>query len=274
VSVSLSSQGASVARHVAHLDPSRAAQVLVLDARGAAGGATGRNGGQINPMDCYEFGDSIEENGLEEALAERSFQFAGKDEMLRYVASRGIEADLRMGGQAVNWFTAGERAAGESAHGTCLRHAEQCGDPSCGLSETLDAAAAEERMKSPDLLGAAFLPVGGGVWGGRIVFGLLEDAIERGVTLRTQTLVTSVERADHLTWLVHTERGTIRAPHVVFATNGYTNTLVPELEGEINAYRNQVVITEPAPQQVRMSISLRHGTIGVMLVAWLTGVVF
>ena len=87
------------------------------------------------------------------------------------------------------------------------------------------------------------------------------------MTLRTQTLVTSVERADHLTWLVHTERGTIRAPHVVFATNGYTNTLVPELEGEINAYRNQVVITEPAPQQVRMSISLRHGTIGVMLVA-------
>ena len=241
--------GASIAHHLAQLDPARAAGVLVLDARGAAGGATGRNGGQINPMDCYEFEDSIEDNGLEEALAERAFQFAGKNEMLRYVEERGVEADLRMGGQAVNWFTSGERAAGESAHATCLRNAEQCGDPSCGLSETLDAEEAEERMRSPDLLGAAFLPVGGGVWGGRIVFSLLEDAIERGVTLRTQTLVTSVERADRLTWLVHTERGTVRAPHVVFATNGYTDTLVPELEGDINPYRNQVVITEPAPLQ-------------------------
>ena len=104
-------------------------------------------------------------------------------------------------------------------------------------------------MKSPDMLGAAFLPVGGGVFGGRIVFDLLEDAIERGVTLRTQTLVTSVERADDLAWFVRTERGIVRARHVVFATNGYTDMLVPELEGEINAYRNQVVITEPAAPQ-------------------------
>eukprot|EP01045_Picozoa_sp_COSAG04_P030879 COSAG04_NODE_5518_length_1588_cov_1.196776_1_plen_85_part_10 len=47
--------GASVARHLAQLAPERAAETLVLDARGAAGGATGRNGGQCGPMDCYDF---------------------------------------------------------------------------------------------------------------------------------------------------------------------------------------------------------------------------
>ena len=39
----------------------------------------------------------------------------------------------------------------------------------------------------------------------------------------------------------------VRARHVVFATNAYTGSLVPELEGEINPWRDQVVVTEPVP---------------------------
>ena len=102
-------------------------------------------------------------------------------------------------------------------------------------------------MQSPEFLGAIFQPAGGSIWGAKIVFALLEEAIERGVTLRTQTAVTSVERDGEEHWLVHTDAGdVVRARHVVFATNAYTGSLVPELEGEINPWRDQVVIVSPA----------------------------
>ena len=239
--------GGSVARHLAQLAPQRAAETLVLDARGAAGGATGRNGGQCGPMDCYDFESLAASDGLEEALAERSFQFETMDLVQEYVAEHEVEADLRFGGAGVQWFTNRDRTWGESAHATCLLHAGQCGDPYCARSELLDSAEAEERMKSPDFLGAIFQPAGGSIWGAKIAFALLEEAIEGGVTLRTQTAVTSVERDGEEHWLVHTDAGdVVRARHVVLATNAYTGSLVPELEGEINPWRDQVVIVSPA----------------------------
>jgi glycine/D-amino acid oxidase-like deaminating enzyme len=249
--------GASVARHVAQLEPERAARTLVLDARGAAGGATGRNGGMCAPMDCYDFGSDIERHGLEEALAERAMQFETMDFQRRFIEAHGVEADLRFDGYMVAWLSSGDVESGERAHETCIEHQDQCGDPYCGLNRALSRPEAIERMQSPDVEGALFQPAGGGLWAARVVFALLEEAISAGVTLRTQTRVLSVDRAattnrtdtgaEGPLWLVNTDKGPVRARHVVFATNAYTSSLLPEFNGVINPYRNQVVMTAPLP---------------------------
>ena len=112
------------------------------------------------------------------------------DLVQEYVAAHGVEADLRFGGAGVQWFTNRDRTSGESAHATCLLHAEQCGDPYCGRSELLDSAEAEERMKSPEFLGAIFQPAGGSIWGAKIVFALLFallwGALHQGRVLRNR----------------------------------------------------------------------------------------
>lgn len=249
--------GASVAHHVAQLEPERAARTLVVDARGAAGGATGRNGGMCAPMDCYDFHSGIERDGLEEALAERAMQFETMDFQRRFIEAYGVEADLRFDGYIVAWLNSGDVDSGERALETCIEHQDQCGDPYCGLNQALSQPEAIERMQSPDVEGALFQPAGGGLWAARVVFALLEEAIGAGVTLRTQTRVLSVDpaatnnqtdtTAEGQLWLVNTDKGPVRARHVVFATNAYTPSLLPEFNGVINPYRNQVVMTAPLP---------------------------
>ena len=243
--------GASVARHLAQLEPGRAASTLVLDARGAAGGATGRNGGMCVPQTCGQLASSIAANGLDEALTERAFNFDTLGLQREYIEANGVEADLRFDGYYTAWRTPGDVASGERAHEVCLEHREQCADPYCGLSETLSGLEAEERMRSAsgELAGALYQSAGGGLWAARIVFALLQEAIDAGVTLRTQTRVVSVVGPGATgEWLVNTNRGVVRAKHVVYATNAYTAGLLPEFAGVINPYRNQVVMTAPVPQ--------------------------
>jgi glycine/D-amino acid oxidase-like deaminating enzyme len=241
--------GASVARHIAQLEPGRAARTLVLDARGAAGGATGRNGGMCVPQTCGQLRAAIQAHGLGEALAERAFNFDVMALVREYVEANGVEADMRFDGYYTGYRTLGDAASGSRAYETCMEQREQCADPYCGLNEALDAAEAAERTRSPDLVGALFQPVGGGLWAARIVFALLEEAIGAGVTLRTQTRVLSVSGPGTSgKWLVETDRGVVRAAHVVYATNAYTSSLLPEFNSVINPYRNQVVMTAPLPQ--------------------------
>lgn len=66
---------------------------------------------------------------------------------------------------------------------------------------------------------------------------LLEKAVSLGVNLQTYTPVTSVSPAatdakDHR-WLVTTPRSTIKTSIVIYATNGYTSALVPEMKDKI-----------------------------------------
>ena len=48
-------------------------------------------------------------------------------------------------------------------------------------------------------------------------------------------------------WSVVTARGTVKATKVVFATNAYSQAVVPELEGLIVPWRAQAVKLPPAP---------------------------
>lgn len=64
---------------------------------------------------------------------------------------------------------------------------------------------------------------------------LLKKAVDAGVNLQTHTPVQSVspqpDKDGH--WLVTTSRGTVRARNIIYATNGYSSALLPELQDKI-----------------------------------------
>jgi glycine/D-amino acid oxidase-like deaminating enzyme len=70
---------------------------------------------------------------------------------------------------------------------------------------------------------------------------MFRSAVDRGVNLQTNTLVTElaevVDGNGSSRWVVTTNRGIIRAPKVVLATNAYTAALLPEYKDKIIPYR-------------------------------------
>lgn len=68
------------------------------------------------------------------------------------------------------------------------------------------------------------------LWPYKLFLGLLQVAVDGGVNLQTNTpvLSSSSERDGEGYWNFKTERGTIKAKKVVFATNGYTAGILPE----------------------------------------------
>jgi glycine/D-amino acid oxidase-like deaminating enzyme len=57
--------------------------------------------------------------------------------------------------------------------------------------------------------------------------------------------VTQTEAEDE--WTVTTPRGSVKTGKVVFATNAYSQAIVPELEGLVTPWRAQAILLPPAP---------------------------
>lgn len=82
------------------------------------------------------------------------------------------------------------------------------------------------------------------LWPYKLVAHLLRRLISQGVHLQTFTPVASVlpssEDMSGYRWLVQTSRGTVKTKFVVYATNGYTSALVPEMKDKIVPVRGMV----------------------------------
>jgi glycine/D-amino acid oxidase-like deaminating enzyme len=82
------------------------------------------------------------------------------------------------------------------------------------------------------------------LWPYRLVTHLLQNAISQGANLQTFTPVTSISttNADSIDphWVVSTPRGLVKTETVVYATNGYTSALVPEMKDKIVPVRGIV----------------------------------
>lgn len=101
------------------------------------------------------------------------------------------------------------------------------------------------------------------VWPYKLVAWTLENLIKTaGLNLQTKTAVQELKQAGG-SWDVCTERGTLRAHHVVLATNAYISHLLPEFEGLIVPVRGQVsAFLEPAGQSLTEDTYSLFGTHG------------
>ncbi|KJZ73177.1 hypothetical protein HIM_07374 [Hirsutella minnesotensis 3608] len=191
--------------------------VLMLEAREACWGATGRNGGHCQP--------GVWNNTPTVAR----FELATFDMLNRLRVDNDIPCEWQTVGGVHPLLTEAELGAARRQ----MRRLEKCPDLRDKAVLMLDEAElAEHRV--PNALGAVYQPVAAKLWPYKLVAWVLEQLLaakgRRRFNLQTGTPALHLQRAGPR-WIVHTERGQVAARHVVLAANAYTSFLMPRMTG-------------------------------------------
>ncbi len=85
--------------------------------------------------------------------------------------------------------------------------------------------------------------------------GLLDRVQKAGVAIASRTPVNGLSQEADGTWTVRTPRGTIRAGHVIIATNGYTGDVTPQFKRRVVPVGSYIIATEELPPDLAKSLS-------------------
>jgi len=222
------------------LNSSSNLRVVIVDARKLCSGATGRNGGHVKTMAYATWEHHKQAFGVQEALRIAAFEHSHLKTMIDAIRHKNIKCDLLMtkGVDAYYDSKCFKRAVAALAdmreHGPHL--AEQ-------YTVYTDRYTIREVMKLSDqCIGAISVPAAS-LWPYKFVMWLLNDMVEaQKLNVQAHTTVQKIEdnQGDDVAEVV-TNRGTIKARHVVHASNGWLGHLVPELRPFISPVRGNVV---------------------------------
>ncbi|MEV4706303.1 FAD-dependent oxidoreductase [Actinoplanes sp. NPDC049316] len=177
-------------------------RVVVLEAEYCGYGASGRNGGWCSGLFPVPYDKLARRYGPEHADAMTQALADAVDEVGRVAAAEGIDCDYAKGGTVSLARTPAQ-----------LRRAEASPD-------FVDAAKAAAICGATRVLGGTYSPHCAALHPAKLVRGLAEAVERRGVTVHEGTRVRRITRGR-----VDTEHGTVRAPTVVRALEGYTAAL-------------------------------------------------
>ncbi|WP_306212920.1 NAD(P)/FAD-dependent oxidoreductase [Actinoplanes sp. RD1] len=189
--------GLWTAYYLAGLAPRK--RIVVLEAEYAGFGASGRNGGWCSGLFPVPEGKLARRYGPDRASALTKHLADAVDEVGRVAAAEGIDCHYAKGGTITLARTPAQ-----------LRRVRDSPD-------FLDAGRAAAICGATDVLGGTYSPDCAALHPARLVRGLADAAERRGVTIHEGTRALSVRRGE-----VTTDRGTVRAPTVVRALEGYT----------------------------------------------------
>ncbi|KAF2454094.1 FAD dependent oxidoreductase-domain-containing protein [Lineolata rhizophorae] len=240
---------------------SRHACVLQLEAREACSGATGRNGGHLQTP--------LLPTAREPAVG--AFELRNYHAVTAYVAAHAVDCEFRALPACHTFWNADTVAAAKAARDELSRSAPE-------LARLVHVVAADEgdgtdelrRMRVPDARGAAVVETAASLWPYKLVAAQLVRLVRGGsVNLQTNTPVERIERAGEgaaagagrrLRYALRTPRGSVRARHVLLATNAYTSALVPAFADLIVPVRGQMSALLPPPGAPRLDHS--YGFLG------------
>ena len=229
--------GLSTALHLA----GRGVDTVVLDAGQPGWGASGRNGGQVNPGLKHEPSQILRDFGPELGARMVALSGAAPQTVFDLIERHQIEAEAHRGGTI--------RAA---MRPPALRniHAAAAEQQARGCpAEPLDAAAMERLTGTRRYIGGAIDRRGGSVNPLGYARGLAQAAINAGAAVHGATPVTRI-RQQAGGWRLDTPNGTVQAERVVLATNGYTDGLWPGLRRTLVPAFSAIAATAPLPPDV------------------------
>ncbi|KAI3586814.1 FAD dependent oxidoreductase, partial [Fusarium oxysporum f. sp. albedinis] len=216
---------------------------VILEARNAASGATGRNGGHIKP-DCYRgFTSYSLLHGTDVAKAQCEFEAVNYQETAKFIQENNLaaEVDLVQYRSADVYLTPESWKTGLASYNGFK---ESGGDVSD--INVLSKAEVEESLRVKGCYGAITFPAAS-LWPHKLAIAVLRKALDLGLSLHTNTPVTSVSPDTSGPWKVSTPRGVVMANKVIHATNGYASYLLPELDGRIIPLKGHVSAITPPP---------------------------
>ena len=225
--------GLSTALHLAE----RGARVCVLDAHAPGWGASGRNGGQVNPTLKYDPDDLMRLYGAERAEPLIDAVSRSADLVFDLIARHAIDcAPVRAG-----WLQVGYTQQAVDGMHARARQWERRGV----RVEMLDRAAVAARIGTPAFAGGWLDGRAGGIQPLAYARGLTRAAQGLGVQVHGGSPVVALERqGTH--WTATTAQGhRVQAQQVVLGTNGYTDGLWPGLARTVLAANSFIVATRP-----------------------------
>ncbi|KAJ7213163.1 FAD dependent oxidoreductase [Mycena pura] len=237
-------------------------RVTILEAREACYGATGRNGGHCRP-DCYrDYTHYKAEVGRAQALKIIQNEMDTLELMGQVIEKEGIDCDFWRGFS----YDVPMDQAGADFLAAAYKEFVDDGGPVEGIVERiLDQDVARRTTRCP-LATAAYKFPGASLYPYKLVHHLLTLCIEKhGLNLQTHTPVRRVlPGPDGTGWAVHTDRGAVHTRQVVYATNAFTATLLPEFMGHIWPFRGQCAAVVPpkayaGPNMLTSTYSLDYG---------------
>jgi glycine/D-amino acid oxidase-like deaminating enzyme len=220
-------------------------RVVVCEREIAGFGASGRNGGWCSALFPASLSKLNRMGGRDAAIAMYRAMQQTVDEVGKAVAAEGIDCHWAKGGtvQLARSAVQLERARAEIAE------AREFGFGPEDL-DLLDRDAATAIAAADGVLGGVYTPHCAAIHPSRLARGLAEAVRRHGVELHEATPVTRIEPG-----ALVTAAGTVRARHVIRATEGYTPQLPGEHRTVIPVY-SLMIATEPLPETVWEHIGL------------------
>lgn len=212
-------------------------RIAVLERRFAGYGASGRNGGWLTNSVTGGREQYAKSHGRDAAIAQQVALNESVDEVIRVAEAEGIDADIRKGGE----LTVANTPA-QLARLRAFAASEQAW-PATDL-DLLDAAQASARVNVEGALGGVWHPHCARVHPAKLVLGLARAVERLGVAIYENTTVTDIRAGE-----ARTDHGTVRAAHVLRATEGFT----PDLRGEHRTWlpmNSSLIVTEPLAASV------------------------
>src|SRR5262245_4893678 len=219
---------------------------IVLCEREIAGfGASGRNGGWCSALFPASLPKLERMAGREAAIAMYQAMQQTVDEVGKVVADEGIDCHWAKGGtvQFARSPAQLERAKDE------IREARLYGFDDTDI-RLLSATEAQELGGVSSVLGGVFTPHCAAIHPARLARGLADVLRARGVLIYEKTEVQLLEPRRLIT-----SKGTVRARHVIRATEGYT-PMLPGNERAIVPVYSLVIATAPLPESVLDQVGL------------------
>jgi glycine/D-amino acid oxidase-like deaminating enzyme len=233
--------GLSAALHLAM----RGVAVVLLEAEEMGFGASGRNGGQVNPGLKPDPDQILKWYGGE--LGARMLSFAGSapDVVFDLIERHGISCEANRSGML--------RAATHPRHVAAVRATteqyQRLGAPVEFLSrEAIATATGTGRYHGAmlDRRGGAINPLS-------YARGLARAAIGAGARLHGRTRVLELKPGG-AGWLARCAAGSISCAQVLIATNGYTDDVWPGLRRSIVPVYSSIAATAPLPEAIARAI--------------------
>jgi glycine/D-amino acid oxidase-like deaminating enzyme len=233
--------GLSCALHLAEQGKS----VAVLEAREIGWGASGRNGGQVNPGLKPSPSALKQLYGAELGARLIALGGEGPDLLFDLIARHSIACEASRNGTLRAVKSSRQAALAKALAEDYANH----GAPARYL-EVGDVAA---MTGTAHYHGALFDPRGGSINPLAYTRGLADAAARSGAHIHTGTLVASLTRTSE-GWRLTTPGGTLIAAHVALCANAYQSGLVPGLaQSQVPVY-SMITATAPLPDALRHSV--------------------
>lgn len=234
--------GLSTALHLAE----GGTAVCVLDAQALGWGASGLNGGQVIPGLKHDPDALIARHGQERGETLIRMIGSAADTVFDLVSRYNIVCDATRKG----WIQPAHSAKSLAVVLNRARQWERRGAP----VEMLERDALARRLGTDAYLGGWVDLRAGSLHPLNYVRGLARTAQAKGARIHAHSRVLGLKRQAQA-WIASTETGaTVRASHVVIATNAYTDSLWPGLQQSVLAANSFVLATAPLTPELRARI--------------------